>query len=67
MGRPLTLDKKNGWIAGVAAGIAHTAETDPAVIRVALIITALFAPKLTIAGYLLGWLVLDDRVRTRYR
>ena len=59
----LTLDKKEGWIAGVCAGIANYFETDPAFVRVAVIISALFFPKLTIAIYLISWLVLDENIR----
>lgn len=56
----LTLDKKNGWIAGVCAGLANYFETDPAFIRVAAIIVAMFLPKLLIASYLIAWLLLDE-------
>ena len=57
----LQLDKKNGWIAGVCAGIANYLDTDPAFVRVAVIVTALFLPKIVIAAYLVAWLVLDER------
>ena len=56
----ITLDSREGWIAGVCAGIARYLDTDPAFVRVAVIITALFMPKLTVAAYLIAWLVLDD-------
>ena len=59
IGNTLMLDKRNGWIGGVCAGVARTTRTDPAAIRVALVITGLFLPKLVIAGYLLAWLLLD--------
>jgi len=55
------LDKRNGWIAGVCAGIARRMRIDTAFVRVAAIISALFLPKLTIAAYLIAWLVLDKR------
>ncbi len=55
----LTLDKRNGWIGGVCAGIARTTRTDPAAIRVALVIAGLFLPKLAIAAYLVTWLLLE--------
>jgi phage shock protein C len=58
--RRLTLDKKQGWIAGVCAGAANYFGTDPAFVRVGLIITALFLPKLTIAAYLIAWVLLDE-------
>ena len=56
----LYLDKKNGWIAGVCAGIAHRMRIDPAIVRVAVIVSGLFLPKLVIAAYLVAWLVLDE-------
>lgn len=56
----ITLDSREGWIAGVCAGIARYLDTDPAFVRVAVIIAALFMPKLTAAAYLIAWLVLDD-------
>jgi len=58
--RRITLDSREGWIAGVCAGLARYLNTDPAFVRVAVIISALFMPKLTIAAYLIAWLVLDD-------
>lgn len=56
----ITLDGREGWIAGVCAGIANYLETDPAFVRVAVCISALFLPKVTIAAYLVAWLVLDN-------
>lgn len=56
----LYLDKRNGWIAGVCAGIARRLRVDPAIVRVAVIVTGLFLPKLVIAAYLIAWLVLDE-------
>ncbi len=56
----ITLDSREGWIAGVCAGIANYLETDPAFVRVAVGISVLFLPKITIAAYLVAWLVLDD-------
>lgn len=61
----LMLDKRNGWIGGVCAGIARTTRTDPAAIRVALVIAGLFLPKLVIAAYLLAWLLLEPHESDR--
>jgi phage shock protein C len=55
------LDKKGGWIAGVCAGLANYFHTDPAFVRVGVIVTALFLPKIVIACYLVAWLLLDER------
>ncbi|MGD8416280.1 MAG: PspC domain-containing protein [Pseudomonadales bacterium] len=57
--RQITLDPREGWIAGVCAGIANYLDTDPAFVRVAVAVSALFFPKLTIAAYLIAWIVLD--------
>ena len=56
----LRLDKANGWIAGGCAGLANTLGTDPAIVRVGVVISALFLPKLTIAAYLIAWVVVDE-------
>ena len=58
--RRITLDSREGWIAGVCAGLARYLNTDPAFVRVAVVISALFMPKVTTAAYLIAWLVLDD-------
>ena len=56
----IRLDKKNGWIAGVCAGLANYLDTDPAFVRVGVVVTALFLPKIVIAAYLVAWLLLDE-------
>jgi|GEM_PF-2145396 len=58
--RAFRLDSRNGWLAGVCAGAANYFNTDPAIVRVAVIVTGLFLPKLVIAAYLVAWLLLDD-------
>lgn len=57
----LHLNKDNGWILGVCAGFARFLQIDDAIVRVVVIIAALFFPKLMIASYLVIWLLLDDR------
>jgi len=57
--RKLNLDQDNGWILGVCAGLANYLKTDYAVVRVATVVAALFAPKIVVATYLVAWLVLD--------
>ncbi len=57
----LHLEKKNGWIAGVCAGVADYFQTDPALIRVVVIVAGLFLTKIVIAAYLVAWLVLEER------
>lgn len=59
--RRVHLDKDNGWFFGVCAGLAHYCRIDPAIVRVGVLVTGLFLPKIIIAAYLVAWLVLDDR------
>lgn len=59
--RRFHLDRHNGWVAGVCAGIANTVRTDPAFLRVGVVVCALFMPKLTVAAYLIAWILLDER------
>ncbi len=55
------LDKKNGWVAGVCAGLANFFHTDPAYVRVGLIIGALFLWKLVLGVYVIAWILLNDQ------
>lgn len=55
------LDKDNGWLLGVCAGVANYLHQDPAMVRVGVLVTGLFLPKIVAAAYLIAWLVLDDR------
>ncbi len=59
--RQLWLDKDEGWIFGVCAGLANYLRTDAAIVRVGVVVAALFFPKIVIAAYLVAWLILDDR------
>lgn len=56
-----SLDRENSWIFGVCAGLAGRCRLDAAVVRVLVVIAALFWPKITIAAYLVAWLFLDDK------
>lgn len=58
--RRVQLDRREGWIAGVCAGVARALDTDPAFVRVGLVVAALFLTKLAIALYLVAWIVLDE-------
>jgi len=48
-------------IGGVCAGIARTLDVDVSWVRVAVLVCGIFMPKITVAAYLIAWLVLDDR------
>lgn len=63
--RPLRLDKRNGYIAGVCAGAAHYLGIDPVIVRVGAIVAGIFSAKIVIAAYLIAWLLLDDRDERR--
>ena len=56
----ICLDKDNAWIFGVCAGIGKAHNLAPQLVRVCAIISGLFFAKLTIALYLIAWLVFDD-------
>ena len=56
----LRLDRDNSLIAGVCAGVARYLRVDPTWVRVGALVAAVFATKLVIIGYLIGWLVLDE-------
>lgn len=56
----IRLDSRNGWLAGVCAGVANYFGTDPTIVRIATIVSGLFLPKLIIAAYLIAWVLLDD-------
>ncbi len=55
------LDKKGGWVAGVCAGLANYFHTDPAFVRVGLVICALFFWKLVLGAYVIAWILLNDQ------
>ena len=59
--RRISLDKENGWLLGVCAGLANYLRTDPAIVRVGVTVTGPFMPKMVIAAYLVAWLILDER------
>jgi len=65
--RRFHLDRRNGWIAGVCAGVADTLHTEAAFLRVGFVVCGLFMPKVTIAVYLIAWILLDDGPATGRR
>lgn len=62
MKRKIMLDKENAWVFGVCAGLADYLNLDTAIVRVIGIVAALFFPKVMIAGYLVAWLILDEKL-----
>lgn len=59
------LDRDHAWLFGVCAGLANYWRTDPAIVRVGVVVSGLFVTKVTIAFYLVAWLLLDDRPSDR--
>ena len=56
----LRLDPGNGWIGGVCAGIANRLETDPAFVRIVVVLAGLAFPTVLVVGYLAAWILLGD-------
>lgn len=63
--RRLMLDPREGMIGGVCAGLARYLRLDVAIVRISVVVTALFLPKLVLAAYLVAWFVLDRRDERR--
>lgn len=63
--RKTALNKDKAWIFGICARLADYLKLDPAIVRVIGIVGALFMPKIMVAGYLLAWLILEDKFRPR--
>ena len=59
--RRLELDRRNGMLAGVCAGVARYLDVDATWVRVGAVIAAAVLTKLAIALYVIAWLLLDDR------
>lgn len=52
---------RRGWIGGVCAGLANFINIDPTFVRVAVLVAAIFFPKIVLASYVIAWLLLDKR------
>ena len=60
-GNKLYLDKENGMIAGVCAGIADHFGLDRWLVRIITITLLIFTNSLVIFIYILAWIVLDNK------
>jgi phage shock protein C len=58
MNRGFTLDRRNGKIMGVCAGLAERTGVDAVVLRIGMVLLTLFAlgPVAVVAYLLVGWL-----------
>ena len=59
--RRLELDRKNGMLIGLCAGIANYTDVDVTWVRIGAVIAAALLTKVAVAAYVIGWLVLDER------
>jgi phage shock protein C len=57
----LRLDRTNGMLLGVCAGLARYFGVDALWVRVGAIVAAVVLTKLAVAVYVIAWLVLDER------
>ena len=62
--RRLELDRRNGLIAGVCAGVARYLDVDVTWVRITAVIAAAVLTKCALALYVIAWLLLDDRDET---
>lgn len=59
-------DSRNGWIAGVCAGIADYFGLSPGLVRVLVVLSAMFFPPPTFFAYLVAALVLKRKPERLY-
>ncbi len=52
---------RRGWVGGVCSGLANFMNIEPTIVRVAVLVAAIFFPKIVIASYVIAWLLLDKR------
>jgi len=57
----LELDRRNGLVVGLCAGIARYFDVDATWLRIGAVLGAVLMTKLAVALYVIGWLLLDDR------
>jgi phage shock protein C len=60
-GSRLELDRRNGLVVGVCAGLARYFDLDATWLRIGAVIGAVLITKVAIAFYVIAWLLLDDR------
>jgi len=54
----MTRDTRNGWVAGVLAGLGDRVGVDPLVLRIAFVIAAIATGGLLLLAYLVAWAAL---------
>ena len=59
--RRLELDRENGMLIGLCAGLARYFNVDVTWVRIGAIVGTVFLTKAASAAYVIGWLLLNDR------
>ncbi|MFK8052600.1 MAG: PspC domain-containing protein [Woeseiaceae bacterium] len=57
----LYLDRENGWLFGVAAGLADRTNIDVNVVRIVMVLGLIFMSLITLVGYGLAAALLSDK------
>lgn len=58
--RRLTRSRTDEWFGGVAGGLAEYLDTDPTLIRAALVLAVLLTSGLAILGYIAAWIIIPE-------
>lgn len=56
--------RADGWLGGICAGIARYFSIPALFVRLAVVLAALFFPKIVIAAYIIAWILLYKRDQT---
>jgi phage shock protein PspC (stress-responsive transcriptional regulator) len=54
-------DRRSGWLGGICAGIGRYFNVDAIYVRIAVVVAAVFFPKIVIAAYIIAWFLLYRR------
>lgn len=61
MRRNLARDRRDGWIAGICAGLARAINVNVAFVRVAWVVLTVFSWKVAVAAYVVAWILMPVR------
>ncbi len=54
----LRTDPRRAWLGGVCAGIGRHFALDPMLVRIVVVLLALWVPAFTLGGYVAAWLLM---------
>ena len=54
-------DRRDGWLGGICVGIGRYLGIDAIFVRIAVVVAAVFFPKVVIASYIIAWILLYKR------